>query len=406
MSQIDKARLVAHRKGRALELMESRGLDVLLATSFDNVRYLNDVRPFFVTGWMPNAMAVLTKDGDLVTLYPDEFVAPSPIWRDEGRILAERYGWSHFTIFNPAMVANVYMEWLDWALRRLGIRAGRLGLDAAPWQWHAALTDKFPHLEVVDVQSDLLRLRAIKSQDEVALLRQAAKVASEAVTRGLSVAQEGAREDDILGAAMGELYRQGSEGDAFFPFLTCGPVEGAALYPAGRELRIGDPVILDLGPIIDGYMGDCMRTTFIGAPTDLFVDMYRTIYDATYAGVQATRPGVKASTVDAEVRRVMRQRGYDVHRFDSGHGVGLNCCELPILIRADAYSNPDALDMTLQPGMVFTIEPRLYKQIDEKTFLQVALEEMVLVTERGCEVITTAPFLEEIVEPRPLRYEQ
>ena len=406
MAEIDRAKLIQYRQDGARQVMERLNLDLLVVTSFDNVRYVADIRPFFVTGWMPNAIAVLAKTGDPLVLYPDEFVAPSPYWANEGVALKEKYGWSHYTIFNPTLVSDTYTDWLDWAFQKLGIIRGRVGLDSAPWQWFVAFKERFPNVELVDAQTELLRQRAVKSPEEIALLREAALVSAEAVMRGLAVAKEGARDLDILGAAMGDSFHRASEGDAFFPFLTCGPVAGGALYPVNRELRKGDPVILDLGPIIDGYMGDCMRVEHVGKRSNAFEHLYRTVYDCMYAGIKATRPGVKASELDAAVRKVMRERGYPVHRFDSGHGVGLSCCELPIIMRADAYKQAGRLDMTLEPGMVFTLEPRLYKQLDNDTFIQASLEEIILVTEGGCEVMTNnAPFLTDIIDLQPTKYD-
>jgi len=406
MAEIDRDKLIRYRQDGARQVMERLNLDLLVVSSFDNVRYVADVRPFFVTGWMPNAVAVLARHGDPVALYPDEYVAPSPYWVDGGAHLKEKYGWNHYTIFNPAMVSDTYVEWMDWAFQKLGITAGRVGLDSAPWQWFVTFKERFPKVEIVDAHAELLRQRAIKSPEEIALLRDAALVSGEAVMRGLSVAQEGARDLDVLEAAMGNSFHHNSEGDAFFPFLTCGPVQGGALYPVNREIRKGDPVILDLGPIIDGYMGDCMRVEYVGKPTSEFEDLYRTVYDCMYAGIKTVRPGTKASEIDAAVRNVMRERGYPDHRFDSGHGVGLSCCELPIILRADAYKQAGKLDMTMQPGMVFTLEPRLYKPLTDGTFIQASLEEIVLVTDGGCEVLTSsAPFL-DIVEPQPKKFER
>ena len=404
MTDIDRDRLLSFRQDGAHQVMERLNLDVLVATTFDNVRYITDRRPFYVTGWMPNAIAVLPRQGEPVVLHPDEFVAPSPWWANDGSALQESFGWNHFTIFNPALVSEIYADWLDWAFAQIGVTRGRVGLDSAPWQWYATFTEKFPQLELVDVEEALLRQRAVKCPEEITLLRDAAVVSSTAVMKGLAAATEGAQELDIYGAAMGASYGEGSEGDAFYPFMTCGPVQGGALYPVGRELRPGDPVILDLGPILDGYMGDCMRTEYVGEPTAAFQDLYRTVYDCMYAGIKATKPGVKTSQVDAAVRAVQRERGFDVTRFDSGHGIGLNCCELPIIMRAEAYSKRRDLDLTLEPGMVFTLEPRLYKNIDEQQIIQASLEEIILVTEGGCEVLTDAPFLEDLVDIQARAY--
>jgi Xaa-Pro aminopeptidase len=192
---------------------------------------------------------------------------------------------------------------------------------------------------------------------------------------------------------MGRLYELGSEGDGFYPFLTSGPVTEGALYPTNRVLEEGDPVVLDMGPIYEGYNGDCMRTGFAGEPSEEFKELYRVNYEAMYAGIEAIKPGIHISEVDAAVRQVAKSYGYMDDRFDTGHGIGLNCCELPICMKKGTA--PEHLDLVLEPGMCFTLEPRFHKMLDDKTYIQAALEESVMVADDGVEVLTTAPFIQE-----------
>jgi methionyl aminopeptidase len=112
-----------------------------------------------------------------------------------------------------------------------------------------------------------------------------------------------------------------------------------------------------------------------------------------YAGIDTIKPGIHISEVDAAVRRTARSFGYDDDRFDTGHGIGLNCCELPVCMKAGVADS--RLDLVLEPGMCFTLEPRFYKMLDDKTYIQAALEETVMVAEDGVEVLTSAPFMQE-----------
>ncbi len=93
------------------------------------------------------------------------------------------------------------------------------------------------------------------------------------------------------------------------------------------------------------------------------------------------------------MRRVATGYGYLDDRFDTGHGIGLNCCELPVCMKAGTA--PAHLDVVLEPGMCFTLEPRFHKMIDDGTYIQAALEETVMVTEDGVEVLTTTPYMQE-----------
>jgi methionine aminopeptidase len=105
---------------------------------------------------------------------------------------------------------------------------------------------------------------------------------------------------------MGRMYELGSEGDGFYPFLTTGPVKEGALYPTNRILEAGEPLVLDMGPIHEGYNGDCMRTGFAGEPTDEFKERYRLNYESMYAGIETIKPGIHISEVDAAVRKAAR----------------------------------------------------------------------------------------------------
>ena len=93
------------------------------------------------------------------------------------------------------------------------------------------------------------------------------------------------------------------------------------------------------------------------------------------------------------MRRTALAHGYMENRFDTGHGIGLNCCELPVCMKAGTA--PDHLDVVLEPGMCFTLEPRFHKMLDDSTYIQAALEETVMVSEDGVEVLTTTPYLED-----------
>ena len=93
------------------------------------------------------------------------------------------------------------------------------------------------------------------------------------------------------------------------------------------------------------------------------------------------------------MRRTAESFGYMENRFDTGHGIGLNCCELPVCMKAG--SAPAHLDVVLEPGMCFTLEPRFHKMVEDDTYIQAALEETVMVTDDGVEILTTTPFLDE-----------
>ena len=391
--QVDKDRLIRLRQEGAVRVCDKLGVDALIGTQYDNVQYITDLRRFFVYGWEPNSIAIINREQGVKLLEPGAFVAPGPHWANEGQALKQETGWDHFTIFNANLIADRYASWAKDALGELGVKKGKVGIDRLSWVMLEAFKRAMPEIEFVDAEEALLLERAVKNEEEQKLMRHAGWIASEGVKAGLEAVRPGVSEYEILGAFMGRLYELGSEGDGFYPFLTTGPVREGALYPTNRTLEEGDPAVLDMGPVYEGYNGDCMRTGFAGDPTDEFKELYRVNYEAMYAGIETIKPGIHISEVDAAVRRTARGFGYDDDRFDTGHGIGLNCCELPVCMKAGVADT--RLDLVLEPGMCFTLEPRFYKMLDDKTYIQAALEESVMVTEDGAEVLTSAPFLQE-----------
>jgi Xaa-Pro aminopeptidase len=135
---------------------------------------------------------------------------------------------------------------------------------------------------------------------------------------------------------------------------------------------------------LDGYCCDLTRTVSIGAPSREARRVYDAVRDAHAAAVAAVRPGIEASTVDAAARDVLRERGLgEAFGHGTGHGLGLDVHEEPRVGRPRA----DVPDVTLAPGMVFTIEPGAYLP----GFGGVRIEDDVLVTATGCELLTRIP---------------
>jgi len=393
--EVNKERLIKLRQEGAVRVCEKLGAVALIGTQHDNVQYLTDLRRFFVYGWEPNAIALISKEGATKLLDCGAHVAPGPHWANEGEWLRHQTGWDHFSIFNSSLIGELYADWTKKALAELGVTKGKVGIDRCSWIVVEAFKAAMPDIEFIDAEETLLLERAVKNEEEQKLMRYAAWIASEGVRAGLEAVGPGVTEYEVYGAFMGKLYELGSEGDGFYPFLTSGPVTEGALFPTNRELRQGDPVILDMGPIWEGYNGDCMRTGFVGEPTEEFKELYRVNYEAMYAGIEVIKPGIRISEVDAAVRKVARSHGYLDDRFDTGHGIGLNCCELPVCMKKGTA--PERLDLVLEPGMCFTLEPRFHRMLDDRTYIQAALEESVMVSDHGVEVLTSAPFIAELV---------
>jgi Xaa-Pro aminopeptidase len=140
-------------------------------------------------------------------------------------------------------------------------------------------------------------------------------------------------------------------------------------------------VVLDFGGVLDGYCVDLTRMAAAGPVSEAAKSLFDAVFAAHAAAVQAVRPGIQTSEVDRAARTVLESRGLgDAFSHSTGHGLGLEVHEAPRVARADPES-PDVLE----PGMVFTIEPGAYLE----SVGGVRVEDDVLVTAGGCEVLTT-----------------
>ena len=201
----------------------------------------------------------------------------------------------------------------------------------------------------------------------------------------LAAVRAGETERAIAAAIEAAMREAGYERTAFDTIVASGPHSALPHYRAGtRTLAPGDLVVLDFGGVLDGYCCDLTRTVSIGPPSREARRVYDSSPRRAAAAIAAVKPGVDASAVDAAARNLLRDRGLgDAFGHGTGHGLGLDVHEEPRIgkPRADVAAGDAA------PGMVFTIEPGAYLP----GLGGVRIEDDVLVTETGCEVLTTPP---------------
>ena len=134
---------------------------------------------------------------------------------------------------------------------------------------------------------------------------------------------------------------------------------------------------MDIVPRLDGYWGDNAGTYFVGGSSPEMARAYRVVRDALHAGVESVRPGGRARALDAMLRDRVREAGYDPYPHHSGHGIGVSYHEEPRIV---PYN-----ENALEAGMIVALEPGVYLPRAGG----VRLEHVVLVTQNGCEVLTT-----------------
>lgn len=262
----------------------------------------------------------------------------------------------------------------DRGLRRVAFEATHVTV-AVRAELEAALD-----VEWVPLDGLVERLRRCKEEAEIAAMRDSLSLAETAL-RGISASIEpGQSEVEIAAALEHACRRRGASAMAFDTIVASGP---RSALPHGvasdRVIGAGEPVMIDVGCVLQGYCSDITRTVWVGGePDNEWLAMHSLVDEARAAGLAAVRAGAECAAVDAAARAVIEAAGHgDAFRHGTGHGVGLEVHEAPKL---SARSSD-----TLRAGMVVTIEPAVYF----RGRYGVRIEDLVVVTEEGHERLTT-----------------
>jgi Xaa-Pro aminopeptidase len=278
----------------------------------------------------------------------------------------------------------------DWEL----IRVNGAGLDSL-----ASICDKYNSLLVeshhvtyelysrmttelktplVPMAEIIEQLRAVKDDQELDMIRQAAKIGDIVFTRICQEIQVGVSERHLANRIAYIFKKEGCSGESFETIAVAG--ENAALphgKPGDRLLKRGDMLTLDFGGFYHGYAGDMTRTVVLGEASPKLKEIYQQVLEAQELGVATVKSGISCREIDRQVRQ--RLADYDLDQYfvhGTGHGVGLEIHETPTLsTRSEAV---------LEENMVVTIEPGVYIP----GWGGIRIEDTVIVKNGGCEVIT------------------
>ncbi|NLN21586.1 MAG: aminopeptidase P family protein [Syntrophomonadaceae bacterium] len=275
------------------------------------------------------------------------------------------------------LVKKYFTEALGKVAETEGIQVMAFEKDHLSYQQWEQLRNSFSG-KLQPVSGLIEKLRLVKDESEIALLREAGAITASAFRYILGEVHPGQTELEIAGMLEFFMRRQGSGPLAFETIIASGK-RGALPHgtASAKKVQRGELITMDLGATYHGYAGDLTRTICLGTVSDRQREIYELVREAQERGINTVRAGVRAEEVDAVVRGFFEQHGYAEYFMHSlGHGVGLAVHEAPRLARGE--------DTILEPGMVITIEPGLYIP----DWGGVRIEDTVLVKEDGCEILT------------------
>ena len=364
--------VLALRHRRLRESLDALNLDALIVTNATNIRYLANH---------------VGSAGLLVATREAMHLALDFRYRESVRLLQESASacpglrvWEVPASYDEALIQCLD----DVGVSVVGFEAAHLTVARHNW-WRDTVRGRSLEIEFRSTERVIEQSRMVKDDFEVSRLREGAARLSHVAEATFIATRAGMTERALAAVLENAMREAGFERLAFDTIVASGPHAALPHYRAGdRILSQGDLLVLDFGGVLDGYCCDLTRTVSIGRPSAESQQLHDAVHAAQQAAIAAVRPGIEASAVDAAARDVLHARGLgEAFGHGTGHGLGLEVHEEPRI----SQKRGDVPPVTLTPGMVFTVEPGAYVP----GFGGVRIEDDVLVTETGCEVLTAVP---------------
>lgn len=387
--RVNYERLRHDRLEKAKQALCNSGLGALLCYDFDNIRYITGTH---IGEWCRNKMArytILPQGAE-----PLLFDPATPAKRISSPWIADRVFPSVGSMRGaiPPEVGRVELlaQEIKRTLSDFGVEKKPLGVDILDVPFMRALEKQ--GIEVADGQQIMLDARAIKTNDEIELLKVAAAMVDAAYEEIVRTIKPGVRENELVAVANRVLFELGSD------LVECvNVVSGPRSQPhphvfSDRVIRPGELVFLDLMHSFNGYRTCYYRTFSCGKPTKGQVEAYDKCWAWLKKSIEAVKPGATTAEIAAcwpGAQEIGLKDEKEAFLLQFGHGIGMSIWERPVISRLFSLENP----FTLKEGMVFALETYC-PSADGKGGAR--LEEEVVVTKTGHEVITKYP-IEELI---------
>jgi len=359
------------------EFLQAQGLQAALLANPVNLTWLTGYAPPIQTGpspfeggpglgWFHNReITLLLSDGEA-----------GPAGASGANVLS----YAGYTVEEPLTCPQRMAEAFEAMLKSFAPLSGKIGVEMAqlPAALYVKLQTTLPQATLVDLGQQLDPLRAVKTAQEIEKIRAALRLADLAQFEIRQHLQPGMTELELWTRVKSKVELQaGGRAPALVDLVAGARTAEIGGLPTAYALQDGDPLILDFVPRSDGYWGDNCNSYFVGQASKELKKIYQVVCQALKTGAEAIRPGMQANELDALVRNFIRQAGYEPYPHHTGHGLGATFHDEPRIVPYNTQQ--------LKTGMVLALEPGIYLP----GIGGVRLEDAYLVTEHGCELLTT-----------------
>jgi Xaa-Pro aminopeptidase len=344
----------AGRRQQLLSEVRQRHIDALLITALPNVRYL--------AGFTGSNGALLLSESRAILFTDPRYQTQAPLESD-----------CDVKIAKGPLLVEIAKSLPRLGVRRLGFERGRISFESYDFLKHQG-----KGLKLTPVSGAIEQIRMVKSPTEIGTIKTAVELNSAALDQALHAFQAGMTEIDLAAEIEYRMRQLGADGPSFETIVASGARSALPhAHPTTAPVDIHQLLLIDMGATVAGYASDMTRTLGVGPLPPKGKRIYKAVLESQLAAVDAVKAGVRSSVVDGAARTVLKKHGFDkffVH--STGHGLGLEIHEMPRIGRKDPT--------VLKPGMTITIEPGVYLE----GFGGVRIEDTVVVTEKGCRILT------------------
>lgn len=352
------SKVIASRLKGCRKALASARIPALLVTDRSDSYYL--------TGFTGEDSAVLITPSALHVITDGRFATS----------IKQEAPWAQVSLRKGQLIDEIARVVAASRIKTLGVQAHRLSAEQ-----RASLARLLRGVKVKDAADVVGRMRQIKDDAELALMKRAIRIAEDAFRATLSAIRVGQTELELAALLEYEMKRRGSQTQAFDSIVA---IDANAALPhafaGSRKVKPGSTILFDWGATYRFYRSDLTRTVFVGSIPARIREVYEVVYRAQQLAISAIKPGARMCDVDAVARRHVADAGFEKEfNHGLGHGLGLDVHEAPSLSWRSTQC--------LEPGMVVTVEPGVYLPGRGG----VRIEDDVLVTRRGGRVLSRLP---------------